>query len=84
MALQFLATIGTLLLPSINADIIDRGIVLGNTRYILERGGIMLLVSLLQVACTIGAVYLGARVAMAFGRDLRSGIFHHILTMPSR
>ena len=78
VALQFLATIATLLLPSINADIIDRGIVLGNTTYILQRGGVMLLVSLAQVACTIVAVYLGARVAMAFGRDLRSGFFHHV------
>ena len=78
VVLQFLATIATLLLPSINADIIDRGIVLGNTTYILQRGGVMLLVSLAQVACTIVAVYLGARVAMAFGRDLRSGFFHHV------
>ncbi len=84
VALQFLATIGTLLLPSINADIIDRGIVLGNTRYILERGGVMLLVSLLQVACTIAAVYLGARVAMAFGRDLRSALFHHVSEFSAR
>lgn len=78
VALQFVATIASLLLPSINADIIDRGIVLGNTGYILERGGVMLLVSLVQVACTIVAVYLGARVAMAFGRDLRSQFFHHV------
>jgi len=84
VALQFLATIGTLLLPSINADIIDKGIVLGNTRYILERGGVMLLVSLAQVGCTIGAVYLGARVAMAFGRDLRSGFFHHVAGFSGR
>jgi ATP-binding cassette subfamily B protein len=84
VALQFLATIGTLLLPSINADIIDKGIVLGNTRYILERGGVMLLVSLAQVVCTIGAVYLGARVAMAFGRDLRSGFFHHVAGFSGR
>ena len=84
VALQFLATIATLLLPSINADIIDRGIVLGNTTYILQRGGVMLLVSLAQVACTIAAVYLGARVAMAFGRDLRSAFFHHVSSFSGR
>ncbi len=84
VALQFVATIASLLLPSINADIIDRGIVLGNTGYILERGGVMLLVSLVQVACTIVAVYLGARVAMAFGRDLRSQFFHHVSEFSGR
>lgn len=78
VALQFIATIASLLLPSINADIIDQGIVLGDTRFILERGGIMLLVSLVQVACTIVAVYFGARTAMAYGRDLRSAIFRHV------
>lgn len=84
VALQFLATIASLLLPSINADIIDNGIVLGNIRYIIERGGLMLLVSFVQVACTIAAVYLGARTAMKFGRDLRSGIFHHVSTFSGR
>ncbi|NLG08931.1 MAG: ABC transporter ATP-binding protein [Deinococcales bacterium] len=84
VALQFVATIASLLLPSINADIIDRGIVLGNTRYILEQGGVMLLVSLVQVACTIAAVYLGARTAMAYGRDLRSAIFHHVSSFSAR
>ncbi len=84
VVLQFVATIASLLLPSINADIIDRGIVLGNTRYILEQGGFMLLVSLVQVACTVVAVYLGARASMAFGRDLRSSIFHHVSTFSGR
>lgn len=84
VVLQFVATIASLLLPSINADIIDYGIVVGNTTYILEQGGIMLLVSLVQVACTIAAVYLGARVAMAFGRDLRSSFFHHVSEFSGR
>lgn len=84
VALQFAATIGTLLLPSINADIIDKGIVLGDTGYILQRGGIMLIVSFVQVVCTIAAVYFGARTAMLVGRDIRSGVFHKVSEFSSR
>jgi ATP-binding cassette subfamily B multidrug efflux pump len=78
VALQFVATICTLLLPSINADIIDKGVVLGDTNYILRQGALMLGVSLLQVLATIVAVYFAARTAMAFGRDMRSGVFAHV------
>jgi ATP-binding cassette subfamily B protein len=84
VVLQALATIANLLLPSINADIIDKGIVVGDTPYILRQGGVMLIVSLVQVACTIVAVYYGSRVAMAFGRDLRSGIFGHVAEFSNR
>jgi len=38
----------------------------------------MLTVTLLQIICSIGAVYFGARVAMAFGRDVRSAVFHRV------
>ena len=67
IALQLVATIASLLLPSLNADIIDNGVVLGDTGYIMRMGGWMLLVSLIQITCTIAAVYLGARSAMGFG-----------------
>lgn len=78
VALQFVATIGTLLLPSINADIIDKGIIRGDTDYILRQGAFMLAVSLVQVAATVVAVYFAARTAMRFGRDLRSGVFRRV------
>ena len=64
VALQFVASIMNLLLPSINADIIDLGIVRGDTGFIVRQGGWMLLVSLLQVATTVAAVFLGARAAI--------------------
>jgi ATP-binding cassette, subfamily B, multidrug efflux pump len=78
VAFQFVGTIASLYLPRLNADIIDRGVTLGDTGYILRTGGWMLTVSLLQIACSIGAVYFGAKAAMSFGRDLRSGIFHTV------
>ncbi|GAB2926453.1 ABC transporter ATP-binding protein [Micromonospora polyrhachis] len=82
--LQLVGTIASLYLPSLNADIIDQGIVRGDTGYILRTGGWMLLVSGLQIACSIVAVYLGARVAMGFGRDVRSFIFHRVLSFSTR
>jgi len=84
IALQLLATIASLLLPSLNADIIDNGVVLGDTGYIMRMGGWMLVVSLVQIGCTIAAVYLGARSAMGFGRDVRSALFHRVGSFSSR
>jgi ATP-binding cassette subfamily B multidrug efflux pump len=76
--LQLLGTMASLYLPSLNADIIDKGVARGNTGYILSTGGWMLLVTLAQITCSIAAVYLGAKAAMAFGRDLRAAIFHRV------
>ncbi len=78
VVLQLVATIAMLYLPSLNADIIDQGVVRGDTGEIWRLGGIMLAVTLVQVLCSIGAVYFGAKMAMAFGRDVRSGLFHRV------
>ncbi len=77
-------SLASLLLPALNADIIDRGIARGDTGYILSVGGTMLGVTLLQIACAITAVYFGARVAMALGRDLRGAVFAHVGTFSER
>jgi len=84
VVLQLLGTLAALTLPSINADIIDNGVIRGDTGYILREGGWMLAVSLLQIACSVAAVYFGARTAMAFGRDLRSAVFRHVGAFSSR
>ena len=76
--LQLIGTIASLYLPSLNADIIDFGVAKGDTGYILSTGGRMIAVTLLQIVCSVGAVYFGARSAMAFGRDVRSAIFHRV------
>lgn len=82
--LQFLGTVAMLYLPSLNAEIIDFGVVRGDTDYILRRGGIMLAVSLLQVATAIAAVWFSARTAMAVGRDLRAELFHRVGSFSTR
>ena len=84
VVLQLVGTIASLFLPSLNADIIDRGVVTGDTDYILRIGAVMLGVSLLQVACSVVAIYFGARAAMAFGRDLRSAIFRRVASFSGR
>jgi ATP-binding cassette subfamily B multidrug efflux pump len=76
--LQLLSTIATLYLPTLNADIIDKGVVTGDTGYITRTGGLMLLVTLGQVFCAFGAVYFGARTAMGLGRDVRGAIFNRV------
>jgi ATP-binding cassette, subfamily B, multidrug efflux pump len=84
VALQLVSTMASLYLPSLNADIIDNGVAKGDTGYIVSTGGWMLAVTLVQIACSIAAVYFGARAAMAFGRDLRSAIFHKVGTFSGR
>ena len=84
VGLQLLATMASLYLPSLNADIIDKGVATGDTGYIISTGGWMLAVTLVQIACSIAAVYFGARSAMAFGRDVRSAVFHRVGTFSAR
>ncbi|KRF32802.1 ABC transporter ATP-binding protein [Yonghaparkia sp. Soil809] len=81
---QLAQALASLLLPALNADIIDRGIARGDTGYILGVGGMMLGIALVQIACAITAVYFGARVAMALGRDLRGAMFAHVGTFSER
>ncbi|MFE6195240.1 ABC transporter ATP-binding protein [Streptomyces sp. NPDC057838] len=82
--LQFLQTCATLYLPTLNADIIDRGVVHGDTGYIVTYGALMIGISLVQVVCNIGAVYYGARTASALGRDLRAAVFDRVQSFSAR
>ncbi|MCW0213883.1 MAG: ABC transporter ATP-binding protein/permease [Pseudonocardia sp.] len=78
VALQLVGTMAALYLPSLNADIIDQGIARGDTGYILSTGGWMLVVTLVQIVCSIIAVYFGSRTGMGFGRDVRAAVFHRV------
>ncbi|CAL9580520.1 putative ABC transporter ATP-binding protein [Streptomyces sp. enrichment culture] len=84
VALQFLQTCATLYLPTLNADIIDQGVVNGDTGYILSYGALMIGISLVQVVCNIGAVYYGARTAAALGRDVRGAVFDRVQSFSAR
>ncbi|MGC0273396.1 ABC transporter ATP-binding protein [Pseudactinotalea sp. Z1739] len=78
VVLQFAQTMAALLLPSLNARVIDEGIVPGNTGLILRLGLVMLGVSMIQVLAAVGAVYVGARTAMSVGRDVRQALFTRV------
>lgn len=72
---QFAQSVLSLMLPTINADIIDEGVLRGDTDTIWRLGLLMLGLSLGQVAANILAILFGARLAMRAGRDLRADIF---------
>ncbi len=78
VALQLVQALLTLYLPSLNARIIDDGILAGDNGLIWSTGAVMLVVTLAQVGFSIGAIYFGSKAAMGFGRDVRGGLFHHV------
>ncbi|GHD12481.1 ABC transporter ATP-binding protein [Zhihengliuella salsuginis] len=84
LLLQLATTMATLYLPSLNASIIDEGVVNGDIDYIWSTGGVMLAVALIQVVTAVGAVYFGARTSMAIGRDIRRSVFHSVAGFSAR
>jgi ATP-binding cassette, subfamily B, multidrug efflux pump len=84
VVLQFVGVLAMLYLPSLNARIIDDGVVTGDTGTIWRLGGLMLAVSVVQIACSVGASWYGARTATAFGRDVRRDLFARVGTFSTR
>ncbi len=84
LLLQLAQTLATLYLPTLNANIIDKGVILHHTHYILATGGFMLAITVAQIGCAVGAVYFGAQTAMALGRDVRHGIFSQVQQFSDR
>lgn len=73
---EFVQSLAALYLPTLNAHIVDRGVAQADVPLIWRLGGLMLLVSFVQLVAMIIAVYFGARTAMRAGRDLRRDVFH--------
>jgi ATP-binding cassette subfamily B multidrug efflux pump len=84
VVLQAVQTVATLSLPTLNARIIDNGILKHDQAYIRSTGGLMLGLTLVQVCFAIAAVYFGAKVAMGFGRDVRGSLFHTVTDFSAR
>ena len=78
VVLLLLQAIGNLYLPSLNADIINNGVVKGDAAYILRVGALMLVVTLLVGGCAVLGVYFSAQTAMALGRDVRGSLFRNV------
>ncbi|MEV7639024.1 MULTISPECIES: ABC transporter ATP-binding protein [Actinomycetes] len=82
--LQLATTVATLYLPSLNARIIDVGVVEADIDYIWRTGGLMLVVALIQVATAVAAVYFGAKTSMSVGRDIRQSVFEKVSTFSAQ
>ncbi|QEP08435.1 MULTISPECIES: ABC transporter ATP-binding protein [Glutamicibacter] len=82
--LQLATTMATLYLPSLNAKIIDVGVVNADIDYIWRTGGLMLVVALIQVATAVAAVYFGAKTSMSVGRDVRQAVFEKVATFSAQ
>ncbi|MFM8855808.1 MAG: ABC transporter ATP-binding protein [Actinomycetota bacterium] len=81
---QAIQAVAGLVLPTINADIIDRGVARGDIGIIWRLGGWMVVVTLVQVAFAIGAVHAGSKVATGFGRDARAVMFARVNSFSAR
>lgn len=75
LALVFFQVLSDLFLPTLMADIIDNGVMRGDTDYILRIGGIMLLITLFSIGCAVLASWISSTVAAGFGQNLRSAVF---------
>jgi ATP-binding cassette, subfamily B, multidrug efflux pump len=84
VGLQGVQALAGLYLPYLNADVIDKGVMRGDTGHIWRMGGFMLAVTAVQLTFTVLAVYLGSKVAMGFGRDVRDGLFHRVTGFSAR
>lgn len=71
-------SLANLYLPRLMADIVDFGIVRGDTRKILEIGGLMLLVAIVGTICAVAGSYFASKVATGFGRIIRGRVFDRV------
>lgn len=76
--LVFIQTLGDLLLPTLNADVIDEGVMKGDTDRIIRTGGLMLIVAFGSVICAVTASFLSSRSAAGFGKTVRTKIFKKV------
>ncbi|HIZ34622.1 MAG TPA: ABC transporter ATP-binding protein/permease [Candidatus Ruania gallistercoris] len=82
--LQLVQTLAALYLPTLNAQIIDEGVVTGDVDLIWRTGGLMLAISGVQALTNVVAIYFGARTAMALGRDVREGLFTRVMAFSTQ
>ncbi|GAB4005245.1 ABC transporter ATP-binding protein [Glycomyces albus] len=81
---QMVQTLAMLYLPTLNADLVDYGVIRGDTGYVLRHGAFMLGVTLIQITAAGAAVFFGAKVATALARDLRGAIFERVQSFSQR
>ena len=70
-----------LLVPLVMASIINTGIANGDKSYILTRCGLLILLGIIGLACSITAQYFAAKAAVGFSAKLRHALFAHIQSL---
>ena len=75
---KLLEALFELFVPLVMTSIIDVGIATGSRRYILERCGLLVLLAVVGLVCSITAQYFAARAATGFSARLRSALFAHL------
>lgn len=78
LGLVFVQSMAELFLPTLMADIVDKGVVTGDTAYIWKIGGLMLVVSAIGALASVVASYYSSNAAMGLGRDIRRKVFNHV------
>ena len=78
LVLVFIQSMSDLYLPTLMSDIIDTGVVKGDTNYILRIGALMLLIAAIGAACSVVASYFSSKAAMGFGKQLRKRVFSRV------
>ncbi|WP_314177538.1 ABC transporter ATP-binding protein [Streptomyces winkii] len=81
LVLQVVQTVATLMLPTLNAAVIDEGVVKGDADFIVSTGLIMLALAVVQIVAAGVAAVLSSRITAALGRDLRSRVFRHVMRL---
>lgn len=84
LVFQLGSALAMLYLPSLNANIVDKGVATGDTGYIWRTGAFMLGVSLVQILAAIVATYFAARAAMQAGRDIRDDVYGRVSDFSER
>jgi ATP-binding cassette, subfamily B, multidrug efflux pump len=84
VVLQAIQTFAALTLPTINALLIDNGVLQGDNDYILTMGGVMLFFTIVQIVFASAAVWYASQAAMGFGRDVRRDLFHSVTGYSAR
>jgi ATP-binding cassette, subfamily B, multidrug efflux pump len=84
VVLQTIQALLNLYLPNLNASLIDNGVLKDDTSYVWRVGGWMLVVAFIQAGFAVWAIYVGSRIAMSFGRDVRKGVFRRSMELSAR
>jgi ATP-binding cassette, subfamily B, multidrug efflux pump len=78
VVLAFAQAMANLYLPTLFANIVDNGIIKGDTGYIWRTGGIMLVITLGGTIAAVVGIFFSSQVATGFGKIIRARLFTHV------